>query len=604
MSLQGIAVSISPSGIQYFTNVLLASELSKALQGLQVPDRTINIAGGLPYYSNGKLLAGAAWPPPTFENYAGPVTISLTGGSLTGFNPAFGGSGVSQGDNGEFTFQLVAQNFSANYHWHEQYEEYQCSSYTGYDPPNCADLGSRSNDFNYSIAFQQMTITIVFQFEFADNEWQFKFIRSSPEVTGINPNIPPGSIVTHARDGCSSPHVTDATKSAVEAIDFGPPISALLGPLFGSIPASGHLTPNIIFDLGIGPSGLTFPGNAGLSAGVTGNVTYNKTPYNGPNPPQLTLPAIDPNYHLHYYVSDYTFNGLFWAFFSEGDLVATATQGNVPDGGALNTSSYQNTPLQALYTAYPDKPMTANIKALQAPSVQFKQIYDLTKENVLKLQKTLPQAVYTQLQSVVGSVFLDEPSFYAAVVNALGPANAAQYKTAIELVAQIVGAVVTHSDQVILNVIDTGNTIPVITFDVSQIDVLQDFKLGIAGSTQTLQFAFQIVTALTTTKFISSPIPGINSGDFGFIWNFVLQPVYGNVVAAIGKAGVALPRIKGFDFLFDKADINLASGYADVLADVQHASDAGLLYLLSKPMVRFDSFRIGRRSRDVRNAIA
>jgi hypothetical protein len=236
--------------------------------------------------------------------------------------------------------------------------------------------------------------------------------------------------------------------------------------------------------------------------------------------------------------------------------------------------------------------------------VQFKQIYDLTQANVLKLQKTLPEPVFKQLQTIVGAVFLDEPSFFAALVNALGQANADQYKTAIEVVAQVVGAVVTHSDQVVLNVIDAGNTIPVITFDVSQTDVLQAFQLGISGTTQTLQFVFQIVAPLTTTKFLSSSIPGIDGGDFGFIWNFVLQPVYGNVVAAMGKAGVALPRMKGFDFLFDKASITLASGYAGVLADVKHVSDGGLLYLLSKPLVRFDSFRVGRRSRDVRNAIA
>jgi len=112
--------------------------------------------------------------------------------------------------------------------------------------------------------------------------------------------------------------------------------------------------------------------------------------------------------------------------------------------------------------------------------------------------------------------------------------------------------------------------------------------LGISGTTQTLQFAFQIVTPLTTTQFVSSPIPGINSGDFSYIWNWVLQPVYGTEVAKIGQAGVALPRIQGFSFLFSNATITLAPGYANVLSDVQYATDDGVKYLMSKQLVEID----------------
>jgi hypothetical protein len=133
-----------------------------------------------------------------------------------------------------------------------------------------------------------------------------------------------------------------------------------------------------------------------------------------------------------------------------------------------------------------------------------------------------------------------------------------------------------------------GQTIPVITFDVSQTDVLQSFVLGIAGTTQTLQFAFQIVPALTTTQFVSSSIAGIDSGDFGYIWNWVLQPVYGNEVAKIGEKGIALPRIQGFNFLFKNATITLAPGYANVLTDVMHVTDDGAKYLMSKKLVEID----------------
>jgi len=568
MTLQGITVAISAGGIQYFTNVLLVNEIVHAIQKVNPPNNTIQVGDIL--ISSGKRE----------QTWANNVVIALSSGSMTSFNPTF--QSLTQGDNGQFTLTLLATNFQANFNWNEQYDDYDCSI-------GCRTTGHENNNYGYSVGFSQMTITVVFQFVFSNNQWQFNFISSNVVTSGVSPNIPKNSVVNlEDYAGCFSTQVSSATKNAVDTIDFSTPIIALIKPLFASIPASGNLTPNIAFQFPIGPSGLTFPGNSGIAAGVTGNVTYKGTAYTGANPPQLALPPMPVNNHLNYYASDYTFNALMWAFFEEGDLVATATPGNIPDPGVLNTSNYNNTPLQALYNAYPNMPMTANIKALVAPTVQFAQIYDLTAANIGKLQNQLPATVYAQLQVLKGSVFMSEVLFFSALVNALGQANADQFKTAIETVALVVGAVVTHSNQIILNVVDKGVTIPVITFDVSQTDVLQAFVLGVSGTTQTLQFAFQIVTPLTTTQFISSTIPGIDGGDFGLIWNFALQPVYATEVAKIGQAGVPLPRIQGFDFLFKNATITLVPGYANVLTDVQHVTDSGVKYLMSKKLVEID----------------
>jgi hypothetical protein len=185
-------------------------------------------------------------------------------------------------------------------------------------------------------------------------------------------------------------------------------------------------------------------------------------------------------------------------------------------------------------------------------------------------------------------VFMNEATFFEALVHTIGQANADQYKVVIESVANVVAGLVTHNAQVILNVIDSAKTIPVITFDVSETDILQAFVLGISGTTQTLQFAFQIVQPLTTSKFVSSSIPSINSGDFSFIWNFVLQTVYATEVAKIGQAGVALPRMQGFDFLSNNATITLQPGYANVLCDVQYVTDDGIKYLMSKKLLQID----------------
>jgi hypothetical protein len=173
-------------------------------------------------------------------------------------------------------------------------------------------------------------------------------------------------------------------------------------------------------------------------------------------------------------------------------------------------------------------------------------------------------------------VYLDEPTFFAAVVNALGQATADQYKSAIEQAAIAVGAVVKHTIKVVLNVVSQGVTTPVITFNVNETDVLQQFGLGVSasGTAQTLKFVFQLMSSLTTATFVSSTISSITSGNFTDLWNFVLQPMYANQLTAMGQAGVPLPRINGFDFLFNNATITLQPGYASVLTNVQYTGSA------------------------------
>jgi hypothetical protein len=102
---------------------------------------------------------------------------------------------------------------------------------------------------------------------------------------------------------------------------------------------------------------------------------------------------------------------------------------------------------------------------------------------------------------------------------------------------------------------------------------------------------------LTTATFISSTLSGVDGGDFGFIWNLILQSVFANELAAMGQLGIPLPRIKGFDFLFDHATVTLHQGYASVLTDVQHVTDDGTLYLMSKPRVQLDTSAVWQPTR-------
>ncbi len=572
MSLQGITLSISSGGIKYFTNILLAPRIAQVLQGMKPPSKLINV-GTI-------ILNGGRYG----TNEATDVKVNLSNGSLVSFSPKF--HSLDQLDDGKFTMVMVANNFVAKYNWNETYFNTFCGI------AGCTNSGHPNNNFIYSVGFSLMTITVKFKFKFVSNAWQFTFISASAINKGVSAHIPPSSILDANSWGtCFPSTLTKSTQTAISSIDFNGFISASIKPLFKSISASGHLTSDIVFEFPMGPSGLTFPGNSGIATGVTANVEYKGKAYSAENPPQLPLPPmpVPADYHLNYYVSDYTFNALFWAFYEAGSLASTVTSGDIPNPDVLNTSTYKSTPLRALYKAYRDKPMTADIKALIAPTLTFEQIYDLTSAGMKALKSKLPDKVYTSVQDLEKSVYMDEKLFYSALSNALGPGVAAQYKAVIEEVALVTGAVVKHSDQVVLNVIDNGKTIPVITFEVSQTDVLGELGLGVAGTTQTLQFTFQIVPKLTTTKFISSTISGIDGGDFAFIWDFALATVYGKEVNQMGKDGVPLPRIKGFDFIFDNVKITLEQGYASVLTDLKHVSDTtNVAYLLSKQLINPD----------------
>lgn len=560
--VQGLTAAISPTGIAYFTQTLLAPALTAALAGLTPPAKTISVP-------DIQLWASRAG----FGEAQG-ITITLSSGQLGGFSPQF--TSVTQGQGGQFTLLMTAPPFSCAFNWNEQYDYVISRLFNSTTTPV-------NNTYPYTVGFTGMTIAVVFTFEYVDGEWAFTFVSATPTPGTAAPNIPSASVVNAEEVGCFTANVSDATKTALDTIDFGSAAAAIVKPLFSQIPSTGRITQDITFQFEEGPAGLTFPGDAGLVAGVSGVAAVNGTPYAGPNPPTLPTPTVPTDRHLAYNVSDYTINSLLWAFFTAGDLHQQVGPGNIPDPEVLNTDNYDNTPLQALYDAYPSLPMTAAIDALAASTVSFQQIYSLTDAADAALQPQLPDDVYGKLQTLLHQAFLAESTFYAALGNALGQSAAGQYKTIIEAQAQTNAAVVTHDHRVVLSVVKDGAGLPVITFDVAQTDVLQGFGLGVSGAAQSLKFAFQIIPGQTRTTFVSSTVQGVDRGDFQFIWNLALQPAYAATVAKMGQAGVALPRIPGFDFVFSDASITVQQGYVDVLTDVQHTTDrAATLRLASK----------------------
>src|ERR1022692_688447 len=393
--MQALTVAISPSGLQYLVPRLVGGQMAKALSGLVPPSISVPVP-------NITLYA----PPGAPETVAEKIVISLSNGSLSNFTPAF--QSTTQGANGQFTIVLVASNLTVNYSWNEQYDT--CVGF--------ADMGHTNNTWGYSMGVGSFAITAPFTLTQQADTYSLKVGTVSAAPSGMNPNIPGDSIVQ--RPGpCFTTTVDNTTVQALESIDFQTPIQNLLQNLFGTIPASGELTPNIVFNFNQGDTPLTFSTGQGLSLGVTGNVTWEGNAYSGGTPPSLGIPSVPAANHVHFYAADYQFNELYWAFFKDGRLSTTITAKDFPDDpGVLNTSYYQNTALAPLYQKYPNLQMTVSVTPQVAPAVTFQSVYQLVygDNGVLTTQDAaLPTDIYTQLETLRGSVYLSQKAYTTAL---------------------------------------------------------------------------------------------------------------------------------------------------------------------------------------------
>jgi LBP / BPI / CETP family, C-terminal domain len=710
--MQALTIAISPAGVQYFVQQLVVERLLNALSALKPPDKTVSVP---PITLIGRSVHQ--------EWYN--ISITLSGGSLPNFHPVFGG--MTQAGS-LFTITLSASDLTVDYSWNEQ-----CDRSVSFQPPVHVN-----NTWDYTTSIQSLVVSVPITLAQQADSYSFTVGNVTATPTGLNPNIPGDSIV---HPSCFGPTVNDATTQALESIDFQSPIQNLLQNVFGTIPASGRLTPDIVFGFNQGDSALAFPDGQGLTLGVTGDVTCKGEAYPGGTPPSLAVPDIPTASQVRFFASDYQFNELFWAFSADGLLSMTIRAGDLPDPGMLNTSYYQNSSLSPLYQKYPGLPMTVDVTPLAAPTVSFQPSYDLTfgDNGVLTtLESALPEGTYSQLRALDESVYLtkaaceaalqqalgpdyaqygaqieqasvvagpfpqtyqvtqaglnslqsqlapgtyqklsaaltvgqafadrswlliavenatgpvdpagkdaqaienafaagpcqqiywvtegtngalatladslpadvyndiaglkhvvypDVASFQAELQNVIGPA-AGNYLTQIEKAAAVSGAIVTHHVQAVFNVIKAGTTIPVFTANISETDVQQNFRLGQAGSSQTVQSDFQLISAGTKATLVTSNIPCIDASGFPDIWNFTLQPVYITEAQKMAHTGVPLPFMAGLRFLFNQATVRVQPGYADVQANVQFSAPAGFFDAMSAAPAVVDTAGLAQR---------
>ncbi|HEX8745429.1 MAG TPA: hypothetical protein VF712_20055 [Thermoleophilaceae bacterium] len=552
--MQAITVAIGPVGVSYFGQALLATELVGALGRLAPPPRSFTA----PDFRKPEVGG--------YEDFS-KIKIDLSQGGFSGFAPTFGG--LLQQAGGHFQVPMSVSNFDATYTWSESFHDNACS--TGRFG-HCTPFDKTAGPFAYRPHFDRLGIQITLGFEYdrSSNAYDVTVIGVNAAPSGVTPNVPPASVIQNEDQQCFASHVSDATANAVSSIDFKTPIAALFGPLFKSIPASGHLTADIAYDFSVGDSGLTFPGDQGLAIGVTGAVTYKGERYPGKPPAALPVPPAptDAN-HLRAYVSSYEFDALNWAFFKAGLLNVTVDPHDLPDPDVLHVNNYTNV-VPAL-KPYSGLAMQAKIAPKEAPKTSFQVVWVFSADVMAALKDKLPPTVYKQLGGIDGENYVAEADLDADLKAAR--VTDAGYVTKIKQAGQTTGMVVAHDLEFTIT-IQTGDPDPPnMIFDVDRIDVLRNLGLGVSGGAQTLKFSFGHARAVA--KFVSTTIPHIDGPSFGFLWNNAGELPYDTELGKIGGgAGVPLPIMQGFHFLFDKAQLSVQEGYVSVLAQVEFKKPA------------------------------
>lgn len=552
--MQAVSVAIGPVGVAYFGHSLLASELVGALGRLAPPPRSLTA----PDFRKPEVGG--------YEDFS-QIKINLSNGGFSNFTPTYGA--LAQQIGGHFQVTVSAANFDATYDWNESFHDNACSTQRF---GHCTPSDKTAGPFSYRPHFGALGIqlTLGFKYDQPSNAYEVTVLGVSASPSGITPNVPAASVIQNEDQQCFTSHVSDATAQAVSSIDFGTPIAALFGPLFKSIPASGHLTADIAYDFSVGDSGLTFPGDQGLAIGVTGAVTYKGERYPGKPPPAQPAPPVpvppiptDAN-HLRAYVSSYEFDALNWAFFKAGLLTVTVGPDDLVDPDVLKVKTYA--PKVAALKPYTGLAMHAHVAPRQAPTTSFQAVWEFTKENMKALEQRLPPTEFAKLGGLDGNNYVSKADLEQDLATV--KVGQAQYAT-IEQVTQAMGMVVRHDLEFKITIENGDQDPPNLVFDLVRTDILQKLSLGVSGNAQTLKYEFQRVDA--TATFVSTTIPKFDTKDFGdWIWPTAGEPAYDKLLTDIGtKTGVPLPIMQGFHFLFENAQLSIQEGYVSVLAQVE-----------------------------------
>lgn len=552
--MQAVTLAIGKAGIDFFAQHYLVSQLLELVKKLNPPDKTIPIQD----FSINSATSS--------DDYTR-IRVALSKGSLSNFSPAF--QKVVQGTNGVFSLTFVANRFQVNYQWRETYNRRLCiNSRIG---RNCAD-SDQSNQWPCTpqVGSLSIAVGIAFTYNSDKKQWDMTAGKIAADAPNVQTNLPSDSILLQKPSVCASDHVTQVVTDAIDSIDFNTPINQLIKGVVGSIPGSGDLGNGIVYDFTMGDSGAVFPDNKGIQMGVKGGASYNSEVFSEKPEPSLPLPlppADNDTHHLNLYVANYEVDALYWAFFKAGRLDLVVNPQDLPNPSALYVSSYASWD-QSL-APYSNYVMQAQISQHAAPLTSFQEAYLYHDAQMAVLKAQLPADVYQRIERLPGNAFLTLNDLQAFLTTAKVPSN---YFAQIAEVGKTPAMAVTQ-DLIFNLVIQAGdNPNPYIKFSVKRTDVMTGLKLGLSADkkAQTMQFGFS--NANNAATFLDSSVPGFTGGlDFGGpLWHVTAEGLYADNLDKLGKTGVPLPIMQGFQFDFDNAQLSVQEGYVSILANVAY----------------------------------
>ncbi|MGD1879216.1 MAG: hypothetical protein ACFB13_17145 [Kiloniellaceae bacterium] len=551
--VQALTMAIGKKGIDFFAESLVGGIAVEKLKKLAPPNHTIDV----PDFS---VVV------PYVSDYYSKFKIKLTNGRFNNFNPDF--SSVEQTSKGKpagsvFDLKVSAKNFTATFDWLETYYELMCSQ--GY----CSG-GNNKGNYTYSPGFGELKVAISCAFQYSQSSNTYQIVAESTKATpeNISANIPSRSAINgQESDGCFKTKVSDGTKDTLSSIDFATPMNSVFTGVLRSLPDSGDLGSGIRYDYKLADAGLAFPASDGVTIGVTGVAQYDGTAYAGPNPPTLPIPAVPTDADAHYmnvYVSDWSINGLNWAYFKAGKLDLDLQPSDLPNPAALKAATYAA--YEPAFKQYGNVALEAKIVPKEAPITVFQKVYIFTSEAMEMLKAQLPADQYAKLTAFSGEAYTEKAALEASLSET---GIDSQYFGTIESATLQSGMVTTQVMNFTILVQNGAPTLPNIIFDVSRTDVMTDLGLGVTASkAQSMTFLFANVSNSAT--FVSTTIPGFNKDAFGtFVWPVVGENAYATAMDKLGPTGVAIPIARGFSFLLTDSTLSIQDGYVSISTQLE-----------------------------------
>ncbi len=419
------------------------------------------------------------------------IDIDISGGT---FNPSdLSFSNIQQSGGGNFTFDAVLVGTLDFSTWHEEDElDFEGTGTRPPPPPRYISF-----DADFQIAFQFINLTVSVQMKLDANNTLALCITSAT-VTDKQVNFSqPGQTSLKNND-----QINDRVGGMADTIASS--FQNSLNSAFPVLPKSVKLTDDITYLVPGTPGGLVFPNDNGLQYCMVGQVQWKGT--NAPGEiGSVPFPPVPTDGHdALFYINNYSFNALFWAFFKQGDLNFSFNVTNVPTSKTcLTTDYYKNTPLHAISDQYPNRNMIIDLTLKATPNTRL-----------------LPNEADITYNALV--------TFFVAKADST-----------------------TEKDAELFSI------------DLTAIDVLETFSV----STNASALTFHVITLKELSlKVVKSSIPDVDVSTLKKLWTSVLHPVYLNVLDKAGQAGIPLPSsLQGG---FTNCVIQLYSGYVSAAVNL------------------------------------